>query len=261
MDHSFLERYQAGSSVVHSLDARLKLLATLAFVLVVTSAPVAAWSAFLLQGVLALFVVFAARIPLIEVLKRSAIALPFAGMVALSLPFTRGGQTLWAWHLFGWRLTVTREGLLLFSTVVVKAWLAALLGALLVATTPFAALLRAMRFFRVPAILTTTIAFMYRYLFVLLDEAMRIQTARDARSTGPGGTAFWRMRVLGGMIGSLFIRSYERSERIYAAMLSRGFSGQVRSLVEPAWRRCDSWTALVWSAALVATVWLGRGAV
>ena len=260
MEHSFLKRFQAGTSAVHSLDPRLKLLATLAFVLVATSTPVGAWCAFLLLAAQALLVVLAARIPLLAALRRSAIALPFAGMVALSLPFTRGEQVLWVWHLVGWRLTVTREGLLLFATVVVKAWLAALLGGLLVATTSFAGLLKAMRFFRVPAILTTTTAFMYRYLYVLLDEAMRIQTARDARSTGPGGTVFWRMRVLGGMIGSLFIRSYERSERIYAAMLSRGFSGQVPALLEPAWRRRDSWTAVVWSVWLVATAWLGRGA-
>ena len=72
-----------------------------------------------------------------------------------------------------------------------------------------------------------TISFMYRYLFVLVDEAMRLQTARDARSVGAGRTLFWRAKVLGGMIGCLFIRSYERSERIYAAMLSRGYAGEV----------------------------------
>jgi cobalt/nickel transport system permease protein len=256
--HNFLDRYRGGESPVHVLDPRLKLLATLAFVLVVTSTPVGAWSAFLLLTAEALVVVLLARMRLLEALKLSVIALPFAGAVAVSLPFTRGGRVLWAWPLFGRSLTVTDEGLLLFATVVVKAWLAGLFAAMLMATTSFTGVLKSMRFFRVPAILTSTIAFMYRYLFVLFDEAMRIQTAREARSAGMGGTLVWRMQVLGGMIGSLFIRSYERSERVYAAMLSRGFSGQVRPLVAFAWRRRDSWAALGWSAALAIAAVLGQ---
>jgi cobalt/nickel transport system permease protein len=75
---------------------------------------------------------------------------------------------------------------------------------------------------------------MYRYIFVIADEALRLFRAREARSANPEGKAAgsirWRASVLGGMIGSLFIRSYERSERIYAAMLSRGFDGEVRTL-------------------------------
>ena len=66
---------------------------------------------------------------------------------------------------------------------------------------------------------------MYRYLFVLVDEAQRLQTARESRSAGSGGTVAWRARVLGGMVGSLFIRSYERSERIYAAMVGGASNG------------------------------------
>jgi cobalt/nickel transport system permease protein len=103
-----------------------------------------------------------------------------------------------------------------------------------------------------------TISFMYRYLFVLVDEAMRLQTAREARSVGTGRNVVWRARVLGGMIGSLFIRSYERSERIYAAMLARGFAGEVRTLTELTWQRHDLWAGLAWAAALVVASVAGR---
>jgi cobalt/nickel transport system permease protein len=112
----------------------------------------------------------------------------------------------------------------------------------------------------VPAVLTATISFMYRYLFVLVDEAMRLQTARAARSVGTGRTVWWRAQVLGGMIGSLFIRSYERSERIYAAMLSRGFAGEVRTLTRLTWQARDTWVGLAWVAALAAIATLGRAA-
>jgi cobalt/nickel transport system permease protein len=236
--------------VVHRLDPRLKLLATLGFVLATTSTPPQAWPGFVLLGMLALGAILASQIPVLEAFKRSAIALPFAGMVAISLPFTRTGMVVWTWHPFGWTLAVTDEGLALFAAVLVKAWLAVLLSGLLVATTRFPDLLRAMRSLRVPAVLTMTISFMYRYLSVLTGEAMRLQTARIARSVGPGRTVWWRARVLGGMIGSLFIRSYERSERIYTAMLSRGLAGEVRTLTQLTWQARDTWVAVTWTAAL-----------
>jgi len=266
MRHSFLDRYRKGTSLVHRLDPRLKLLAVLAFVLVVTTTPPGNWAAFALLAALAIGAVLAAQVSLAEGLKHSAIALPFAGMVAVSLPFTQAGEVVWSWQpfgfaqggLFGFTLAITDAGLVLFATVVVKAWLSVMVSGLLVATTPFPDLLAAMRSLRVPAVLTATISFMYRYLFVLVDEAMRLQTARAARSVGAGRTIRWRARVLGGMIGSLFIRSYERSERIYAAMLSRGFAGEVRTLTRLAWQARDTWVGLAWVAVLASIAALGR---
>jgi cobalt/nickel transport system permease protein len=258
MRHSSLDRYHQGDSLIHRLDPRLKLLATLAFVLAVTSTSPRDWLAFGLFAALAWGLVFVARLPLVDALKRSTLALPFAGMVAVSLPFTRGGEVVWSWQLWGWTLAVTDAGLFLFAAVVVKAWLSVTVSGLLVATTPFPDLLKAMRSLRVPAVLTATISFMVRYLFVLGDEATRLQTARQARSAGSGRSVWWRARVLGGMIGSLFIRSYERSEHIYAAMLSRGFAGEMRSLTQFAWQARDSWLGLAWGAVLAAIFLLGR---
>jgi len=258
MRHSFLDRYRQGTSLIHKLDPRLKLLATLAFVLVVTTTSPGNWIAFALLAALAIGVMLAAQVPLAEGLKRSTIALPFAGMVAISLPFTQAGEVLWSWQPFGFTLTITDVGLVLFATVVIKAWLSVMVSGLMVATTPFPDLLQAMRSLHVPAVLTTTISFMYRYLFVLVDEAMRLQTARAARSVGTGRTVWWRARVLGRMIGSLFIRSYERSERIYAAMLARGFAGEVRTLTRLTWQAGDTRAGLAWVAVLAAIAVLGR---
>ncbi len=258
MRHSFLDRYRQGTSLIHRLDPRLKLLATMAFVLVATTVPPGNWTALALLAALAIGAVLVAQVPLLDGLKHSAVALPFAGMVAISLPFTQAGEVVWAWQPFGFRLTITDAGLVLFATVVVKAWLSVMISGLLVAVTPFPDLLKALRSLHVPALLVATISFMYRYLFVLVDEAMRLQTARAARSVGTGRTVWWRARVLGGMIGSLFIRSYERSERIYAAMLSRGFAGEIHTLTRFTWQTRDTWVGLVWVAALLAIATLGR---
>jgi len=87
----------------------------------------------------------------------------------------------------------------------------------------------------VPSILTTIIAFLYRYLFVLVDEVFRLLRAREARSAAEagarsGGSVVWRARVAGNMAGQLFLRSYERSDRVYNAMLARGYTGHLLTI-------------------------------
>ncbi len=258
MGNHSLDQYVEGTSVVHRLDPRLKLLATLAFVVVTTTLHPRAWVAFLALVVVALGAVLVAQVPLIEALKRSMVVLPFAGVAAISLPFTRDGHTLWAWENWGVRLLLTDQGMFSLLTVMAKSWLSVLVSGLLVATTAFPTLLAALRSLGVPAALTAIASFTYRYLFVLVDEAMRLRTAREARSAGGGGTLLWRVRVLGGMVGSLFIRSYERSERIYAAMLSRGYAGQIRVLSRLRWQARDSWAALVWGSLILSIAILGR---
>jgi cobalt/nickel transport system permease protein len=107
---------------------------------------------------------------------------------------------------------------------------------LLSATTSFPDLLVAMRAVHIPRLLVAILAMMWRYLFVLSDEALRLMRARESRSASdglngrPGGSLAWRGKVTGGMAGSLFVRSLERGERIHAAMNARGYNGEVRTL-------------------------------
>ncbi|WP_345307133.1 energy-coupling factor transporter transmembrane component T [Candidatus Villigracilis saccharophilus] len=131
--------------------------------------------------------------------------------------------------------TITDAGLLRFVSIVIRSWLSVQAAILLVAVTRFPDLIHAFEHLRVPAILTTIIAFLYRYLFVLTDEVMRLLRARQSRSAAragqrSGGGVLWRARVSGHMAGQLFLRSYERSDRIYNAMLARGYAGQLRTL-------------------------------
>jgi cobalt/nickel transport system permease protein len=149
--------------------------------------------------------------------------------------FTRPGDPLGSVDLGPLRLTVSGEGLALFATIAAKSWLSVQAALLLSFTTPFHDLVDALRDLRLPGILVAIIGFMYRYLAVLTDEAGRLMRARAARSAEApgrraGGSIAWRAKVTGGMAGQLFLRSYERSERIYAAMQSRGFTGTFRHL-------------------------------
>ena len=121
-------------------------------------------------------------------------------------------------------------------------------------------LLHALRHLKVPAILVAILAFMYRYLFVLVDEAGRLMRARAARSAQlpgqPGGRSLaWRATVAGSMVGQLFGRSVARSDRVYQAMLARGYQGELLTMNPHHMRRQD-WRALALSFVLIAALQL-----
>jgi cobalt/nickel transport system permease protein len=112
-------------------------------------------------------------------------------------------------------------------------------GVLLILTTHLTDVLWALGELRVPRILVAVISFMYRYIFLLADEALRLTRARDSRSAvisashSPVQSTLFHARTTGRMIGNLFLRSFERSERVYQAMVSRGYQGIMKQLAPP----------------------------
>ncbi len=255
-----LDQYHTGRSSVHRLDARVKLLLTLAFILVTSLTPAGAWLAYLGLTLLALGVILAAGLPPLLVQRRALVALPFA-LAALTVLFTTEGRPLFTLSLGAWHLTASQPGLIRFLSILLKSWLSVQGAILLAATTPFPTLVVAMRALRLPRLLVSIIAFMGRYLFVLADEALRLHRAREARSAvigpGSGGSITWRARVTGGMVGNLFLRSVERSERIYNAMLARGYRGELRTLSPPRLRPADGVLGLLFVALLALIALLG----
>lgn len=157
-------------------------------------------------------------------------ALPFM-LAALPLVFTRPGDILATYTVGPLAISVSGQGSVEFLTIALKSWVSVQVALLLTFTTPFHDLVDGLRRMRLPRVIVSTISFMYRYLAVLSEEAGRMMRARAARSADAdgsgGGTVAWRIKVVGGMVGSLFLRSYERSERVYAAMQSRGFAGEL----------------------------------
>jgi cobalt/nickel transport system permease protein len=280
-----LDAYRPRASFIHRLDARVKLVLTLLFIVATALTPDRAWLAYVLLTGLALGVTVASRLGVGFVQRRAAVALPFA-LAALTVMFSTPGRSLLTMQVLGWDAALTDAGLIRFASIVLKSWLSVQMAVMLTASTPFPALLQAMRSLRVPKVMVATLGFTYRYAFVIGDEALRMRRARAARSgalsgsaelaevpskregtDGGGGGAlslskrggiFWRARVTGGMVGSLFLRSIERSERIYDAMMSRGYDGEVRTLRPPVLHSGDVLVALPFVLLLAAIQVLAR---
>ncbi len=229
---------------MHAFDARLKFVLAITAIVVIALLPIGAFSALLVAFVVLMLMSSLARLGPLRLARGAFVAAPFM-LVALPLVFIRPGDPLGSIDLGPMRLTISGEGLRMFATIALKSWLSVQVALLLTFTTPFHDMLDALRELRMPNILVAIIGFMYRYLAVLGDEAQRMLRARASRSAlgedgRGGGTLRWRAGVVGSMVGSLFLRSYERSERIYAAMQARGFVGtfrhmEARAIVRPEW--------------------------
>ena len=214
MKHAFLDQYSTLESPVHQLDARAKIIAFLALIVISVSTPPEAWTAFLGYGTFLAVMAMASCLPLGYVFRRAWIVVPFVVMVAIFIPFMKTGGAP----------GMSRSGLMVFWNVAAKAGVAIFSVILLSSTTPFPSLMRGFERLKAPRVMVMVASFAYRYIFVLVDEAERMERARNSRCYG--GRWLWQARVVGQMIGTLFLRSYERSERVYVAMVSRGFDGK-----------------------------------
>ena len=238
MQIHFLDPYHDGCSLVHRLDSRIKLVLVLAFIRTAALTPIGAWPVYVLLLALALSIELLSDLGIAFFLKRALLAVPFV-LAALPVLFTVPGPALVDLP-FGW--VITAPGVMRFVSVALKSWISVQMAILLATTTTFPDILLAMRALHLPRLLVSIIGLMWRYLFVMVDETFRLMRARQARSgvdrlpgqKNIGGSLAWRARVTGGMAGNLFLRSLERSDRIYNAMLARGYDGEIRTLPHPA---------------------------
>ncbi|MBK9927909.1 MAG: cobalt ECF transporter T component CbiQ [Anaerolineales bacterium] len=234
MHFDAFDRYHDTESFIHRLDPRAKVVVTVAFILSNALLPDGAWIGFGLSLLFLLFVTALSNLGITFTLRRSFVAFPFA-LVAITVLFSIPGNPITSFRFLMWDLTITDAGLLRFVSIVIRSWLSVQMAILLVATARFPDIVHALEHLRVPMILTTIIAFLYRYLFVLADEVFRLLRAREARSAAAagsrsGGSVAWRAGVAGNMAGQLFLRSYERSDRVYNAMLARGYTGHLQTM-------------------------------
>jgi cobalt/nickel transport system permease protein len=197
------------------LDARWKILFVLAFIITVVATPIGHWRPLGGLGLLLAFLVGLSGERLGPMLLRWSGFLLLVGFIAVTIGpglSARTGQGLAAVVL----------------TILAKNSLGFLMLLTLGATTPWLEVLGGMRRLGLPAILVATLQFMERYFQVLRDEHHRMTLARHARTFGGRRGPPWGL--LTGLIGTLFLRSFERSERVHAAMLARGWDGTLRSL-------------------------------
>lgn len=212
------ERYSYICSPIHELDPRAKMIAAFVVILAVVLAPAPRSAEFVVLTALLIAVTLLANLPLLPLLTRSALVLPVAGGIALFAPLsilgTPGIDTI---------ADAYREGWLLAWRIVSKAWLSAFTILLVSATTSPPQLFAGMRRLGMPMIFITMLTFLSRYASVLGDQLSSMRKAVASRGFATRG---WRLvQLYGNLAGNLFIRSYERGERVHAAMLSRGYDG------------------------------------
>ena len=202
MHHVVVERWSREASPLHSLDARAKLGVLLAFLVAVSVTPSRAQLAFAAYAALLLAAMAASRLPLGGLARRAALVLPFSATFAVVTWWS--GQPLRA------------------AGLAEKSFLSGLAALLLIATTPMGRLLGAMETLRAPRALILAIQFLYRYLFVISEQAQHMRLAALSRS-GANARRVLHFHAAAGAVGVLFARSWERADGIYNAMLARGF--------------------------------------
>ena len=202
---------------LHQAPAAAKIGAVLVGVLAVVVTPTHAVWAFGLHALVLELVVLAARLPVRTVLRRMTLELPFLLFAAL-MPFVGPAPDV---HVAG--IDLSRAGLWSAWGIAVRGTLGVGASVVLAATTTVPDLLDGLRRLRVPVLLVATIGFMVRYAEVLTGELQRMRIARVSRGADPRW--LWQGRAVAASAGSLFVRSYERGERVHLAMAARGFDG------------------------------------
>ena len=238
MSHFDIDKYAYLKSPLHSFDPRAKLLCILTFI----------FSIVLINDIGTLFfgfliviaLVYVSNIPLRFVLKRLRWVALFVLSMSMVLIFTIPGESLFTLGF----LTISKEGVQRALLISLKAFSVILLIFPMLATMKFVTFIEALEKLRVPNKLVQIIALTYRYIFVFLNELQR--TLRSIESRGfRRKTSILNLRTMGNIIGMLLVRSYERGQNVYDAMVSRGYDGRIRSLRKYEMRAMD------WAKALL----------
>jgi len=226
--------YLDRASPLHRLPPEVKIAAMVAFTIVVVATPRHHLWAFGAYALLLVPVAVLGRVPAWWLVKRATIELPFV-LLAVVLPFAGGGERI-TW--LGMSLSV--DGLYGAWNIVAKGTLGVLASLLLAATTSMRDLIHGLDHLRVPSVFTQIATFMLRYLDILAEDARRMRIARLSR--GYDQRFLWQVKAFAVGVGALFLRAFERGERVYLAMRSRGYTGRLpRMHHEPASAR--QWAA------------------
>ena len=230
-----------GHGTLHRLSPQCKIVGAFLFILIAVMTPADAYWAFGIYGVVILVLARVGGVPFGTLLKRLAIELPFIAF-ALFLPFIASGDKV---DVLG--LSLSEAGLLAAWNIVAKATIGVAVSVILASTTQMADLLRGLDRLHVPRIITGIAGFMVRYSDVITGEMRRMKVARESRGYDPRW--LWQVRALASSAGTLFIRSFERGERVHLAMVSRGYNGSLPAADQRAATAGEWMTALTLPAA------------
>ncbi len=239
-----MERTARMRSPLHCLDARAKLIVTVVFLVTMLSVPLTHLSELLLFFVFPLVTAARGGLNYLQLFRRSLIVLPFVALIGV-------------FNLFYDREPVFRIGMLTvtmgwitFLSIILRGLLSVQALLILVYSTGYYRICRSMQRLGVPSIFTTQLLFVYRYIYVLVEESLAMSRARDARSFGRKS---YPLKVWGTLIGQLLIRTFDRAELISRAMLARGFTGTIPADIyaRTKWKGRDTLFLVVWSAVLI----------
>ena len=213
-------------------DARAAVIMALLVILAIALLPQGAYLALALSWFVVITAGAYVGLSPLRLARRGAIALPFV-LAAVPVIFLRTDELLWSGTLGPLDLTISGAGLRIALTAVLKAWVSVQASIVLITYVDAPTIVTALRRMRLPEAIATSAGLTIRYLELLRDEAKRMLRARTARSASPvgvgreriGGSIPWRARTTGNLVGSLFLRAYERAQRIEEAAASRGATG------------------------------------
>ncbi len=243
--------YRHGESILHRLQPQTKVAAAFLFVFAVVATPREAIWAFAVYAVVLLSLATLAGLGARFVATRMIVEVPFV-LAAMLFPFLAGGEKV---DVLG--LALSETGLWAAWNVIAKATLGLLTSIVLAGTTDIPTMLRGFDALRVPRVLTAIMGFMIRYLDVVLGEFRRMRVAMQSRAHNP--TWIGQAKPYATSAGTIFVRSYERGERVYLAMASRGYTGHMpSSAAESAswrqWAMVLSLPTLAWAIAGLAWI-------
>ncbi len=237
-------------SPIHELAPHYKILSLLSFLIVCVATPIQNYWAFIAFGALVSTLLMVARLPVLTIAKRATIEIPFL-VFAILMPFFSKGERFEI--LF---FNVSREGALAALSIIAKGTLGVLTAILLSGTTPAREILRGFELLKMPSLLVQIMTFMLRYMNVITDEMERMKVARLSRGFEERGIRDWKF--IAGTAGALFVRSYERGERVHTSMIARGYEGELPKTDRPVVTRNSTLLAAgIPLAALLASVLTG----
>ncbi len=225
MHHHFIDYYAQADSIIHRLDARTKMLIALAYTIALISINKYQLAQFIPMTILPFAWITLAGIPWKFVFKQILISSPFIITVIIFTPlFDKSTHNI---TLFNTTYSIP-GGYIVAANLLLKYLLGITTLVGLASTTRFEQILLALRKFHLPEILTIQLAFLYRYLFELIEQAHQMLRARNARTVGslPISAKIKSARTI---LATLFIRSYEASKQIFLAMQARGYNGQIKT--------------------------------
>jgi cobalt/nickel transport system permease protein len=234
-------------TIWHGLAPQTRLLCAFLFVFATALTHNGQWLTWLLYGAVLLLVLCLSQVNLGVLARRMVVESGFISLILLGTLFRDGGDVLWSW---GW-LQITTNGLTILGSVAFKALLSLLILNVLTLSTSLPLLLHALSSLRTPPLLVAILAATCRYIGVLADEFQSMRRAAASRNFRGdrwwqrSQSSAWQRRAIGNMIGVMFIRTFDRGERIHQAMLSRGYQGSPPILESPQWQSKDVWAIAI----------------